>query len=656
MGTLFRKTLRRPIPQSAALVEKNGQRFARWRSRGKVVTAPVEEADGEQKVVVEIGTFYARFRDHTGQTVERSTGCRDETNARQKLAKWEREAEQINAGVIDAAVLEIARAAAGPLDNHIDAYEQALTAANVSAVYKANALRAVRRLKDELGFTSVREIRRDKLEQWLADAVSKGMGARTRNYYRDAIVRFANWLRDAGRLTSHDLNKLPKADERADPKRHRRALTPEEIARLLEVAARRPLEENQTVRRGKNKGQRSAELRPEVAERLLETGRERVLIYRTLICTGLRFGELRTLTVARLDLTPRAECIRLEAKNEKNRTGSTIPLRSDLAADLRAWIGEKNLNATATVFSVPAGLRRIFDRDMKAAGIPKRDERGRTIDVHAMRTTFGTLLSTSGTAPRTAQAAMRHSDIKLTMGVYTDPKLLDVRQAVENLPSITPQSTEVLKSVTSPAGPTHPECSHDCSETGGSEGDFLPPADTVVTASEHSGDGKKKRKNPGNVRKKAPVTTPVITGAVSGRRDLNPRPLAPQASALAKLRYGPMFRHVLCNCSSHERQPTILRQSIGSISDAVVRPSSWVGPRNSQSEPLQQFFPTVSLNPQLQTKSTQNRSDSSPHNPPVGETDDTASHHYPDALPRRWVRALDPSYRFCPKTSSSQAR
>jgi hypothetical protein len=31
---------------------------------------------------------------------------------------------------------------------------------------------------------------------------------------------------------------------------------------------------------------------------------------------------------------------------------------------------------------------------------------------------------------------MRHSDIKLTMGVYTDPKLLDVRGALDALPGL----------------------------------------------------------------------------------------------------------------------------------------------------------------------------------------------------------------------------
>jgi hypothetical protein len=79
---------------------------------------------------------------------------------------------------------------------------------------------------------------------------------------------------------------------------------------------------------------------------------------------------------------------------------------------------------------------RVFDRDLKLAGIPKRDERGRTLDVHALRTTFGTLLSRGGVPLRTAQAAMRHSDPSLTANVYTDPKLLDVAGALDALPSL----------------------------------------------------------------------------------------------------------------------------------------------------------------------------------------------------------------------------
>ena len=38
--------------------------------------------------------------------------------------------------------------------------------------------------------------------------------------------------------------------------------------------------------------------------------------------------------------------------------------------------------------------------------------------------------------PRTAQSAMRHSTIDLTMNTYTDPKLSDVAGAMESLPSL----------------------------------------------------------------------------------------------------------------------------------------------------------------------------------------------------------------------------
>jgi hypothetical protein len=101
--------------------------------------------------------------------------------------------------------------------------------------------------------------------------------------------------------------------------------------------------------------------------------------------------------------------------------GEAIPLR---------------LPPDTTPFVVPDQLCKILTRDLRLAGIPKRDDRGRTIDVHALRHTFGTLLSKAGVLPRTAQAAVRHSRIELTMEVYTDPRLLDVRGAIEALPTL----------------------------------------------------------------------------------------------------------------------------------------------------------------------------------------------------------------------------
>src|SRR4029079_12594683 len=60
----------------------------------------------------------------------------------------------------------------------------------------------------------------------------------------------------------------------------------------------------------------------------------------------------------------------------------------------------------------------------------------RTLDVHALRHSFCTFLSKGGVAPRIAQAAMRHSDIKLTMNTYTDETQLDVQAALSVLPAL----------------------------------------------------------------------------------------------------------------------------------------------------------------------------------------------------------------------------
>ncbi|CAN5306171.1 hypothetical protein BH10PLA2_BH10PLA2_22530 [soil metagenome] len=176
-------------------------------------------------------------------------------------------------------------------------------------------------------------------------------------------------------------------------------------------------------------------------------------------------GELASRTGAHLYLDYPVPFTSLDASDEKNREGNAILLREDLAADLKRWLDEKlrclqneALQAGATipvrlppdtpVINVPNKLVKILDRDLFAAGIARRvsvqgkwvmdnrDDRGRSHDVHALRTTFGTLLSKGGVAPRTAQAAMRHSDLKLTMGVYTDPRLLDVRGALDTLPAL----------------------------------------------------------------------------------------------------------------------------------------------------------------------------------------------------------------------------
>ncbi|MEL6715306.1 MAG: tyrosine-type recombinase/integrase, partial [Planctomycetota bacterium] len=124
--------------------------------------------------------------------------------------------------------------------------------------------------------------------------------------------------------------------------------------------------------------------------------------------------------------------------------------RKDLATDLRDWVASRlsserasatecgeapplRLPPTAPLLNVPTALIKIMDRDLAFAGIEKRDDLGRTVDVHALRHSFCTHLAKGAVPMRTGQAAMRHSDPRLTACTYTDPALLDVRAALDVL-------------------------------------------------------------------------------------------------------------------------------------------------------------------------------------------------------------------------------
>jgi integrase len=454
---VFKKTFTKPVPPGAETFVRKGERFARWKDRkGKARTAPLTTGkDGSDRLLIESPYYVAKYRDGAGVVQVVPTGCRDETAARRVLADLERRAELVRSNVISATEDAIGRHRTLHLTEHFDAYLASLEAAGCCGEHRSERRRQLDRLAADCRFATLADLDRGALESWLAVRARAGMGARTRNSYLASAIAFCNWCCEPGnrRLAANPFDRIPKANERADPRRQRRAMEEGELLRLLDVARERPLLDALTVRKGPRKGERYANVRPEVRERLRLLGRERALIYKTLVLTGLRKGELASLTAGQLSLDGPAAYAVLDAADEKNREGNAVPLRPDLAADLRDWLADKllrlqeaarsegepipaRLPADTPLFAVPDKLCKILDRDLRLAGIPKRDDRGRTLDVHALRHTFGTLMSKGGVAPRTAQAAMRHSKIDLTMSVYTDPKLLDVRGALDVLPAL----------------------------------------------------------------------------------------------------------------------------------------------------------------------------------------------------------------------------
>ncbi len=479
MATVFQKKVTRKMPADAERFVRKGAAFVRYRSKGKIKTAKVIVGkDGTERITVSIGTYLAKYRDARGLVCEVSTGCRDEDAARSVLADLIRREELIRGNVITREEAVIADHRATSLADHLADYVVTMQSAGRSQNHIHGTKRMVMRLIDECKFILLQDVRREPMERWLVERQKENMAARTRNSYRQALNGFLNWCIQCERLATNPLARVAKADENSDRRKTRRAMTEAELNQLLRVARDRPLAEygRFTVSVPKTTKKRAhwtyepltmdtlETCRERARERLNKNtafiamlerrGRERMLVYKTMVLTGLRCNELRSITRAQLLLDDAQPAIDLAAKDEKNRDGTLIPLRSDLADDLRTWIADEEtreasgnvLNLPATkgtddnrsVFYVADGLVKILDADLETAGIPKVDNRGRSLDVHALRTTFGTLLSRSGVAPRTAQAAMRHSRIDLTMNVYTDPRLLDVSGAVGALPTLNP--------------------------------------------------------------------------------------------------------------------------------------------------------------------------------------------------------------------------
>ncbi|MGA2265326.1 MAG: site-specific integrase [Phycisphaerae bacterium] len=458
MATVYRKIYPVPMPPGAEIIRLRGQRIARWiDGRGNEKTAPVTK--NGRKILHEAGCWYGRFRGADGRDTRVSTGCHDEQAARKVLSGLLAEVDKVRAGILTPQESQAARHTAKPISDHVAAYMAYLAAKTVrgrkvSASHRYNVARQLDRLVAECGFRRIGDITCQRVTKWLGDQTDRSDKApRTVLKYRASLTAFCKWAVREGRLAANLLARLPGVAIDED-RRKRRALTLAEITALLEAAATRPLRDALLIRRGVRKGQETAKVRPTERDRLIRLGRERALIYKTLIYSGLRKGELASLTVADLHLNDQHPYVELAAKNAKSGRGAKIPLRADLAAELREHLDSRlaqyrrqmlkdgrtevplALPGEMRLFDVPDDLVRIFDRDLAAAGIAKTDVDGKTVDVHSLRHTFATLLSKAGVVPRMAQELMRHSDIRLTMNTYTHLQLIDTAGAVELLPSV----------------------------------------------------------------------------------------------------------------------------------------------------------------------------------------------------------------------------
>ena len=319
-------------------------------------------------------------------------------------------------GVVDAKAEELTRRATLPLEAELQAYANKLTAADRKPKHITTTTGYIRTMADACGFATLGDITPDPVNRYAAELRESGRSARTVHAHLTAMKSFTRWLARHGKLPADPLASVSKPNPKADRRRERRPLLPDEWPWLRDAATH-----------GRDRGGMS--------------GPERALLYELALQTGLRAGELRSLTRGRLHLEGTTPCVTCRANSTKNAKPPRQHVTPDLADRLRDHARGKLTGAR--LFDMPpetdtADMLRADLADARTAYIDathhdpqqqqqqrreddflhERNHDGEVLDFHALRHTCGAWLAMRGVHPKAVQAVMRHSTITLTMDTY----------------------------------------------------------------------------------------------------------------------------------------------------------------------------------------------------------------------------------------------
>jgi len=235
---------------------------------------------------------------------------------------------------------------------------------------------------NRLGLTVLADVQGTlpRVEAVIRERLEAGKAPKTVANEIEALRALCEWCKQRGYLPNNPLDGLAPLD--TTPKSQRRALTPDEIRRLLDIVPA-----------------------------------DRRLMYRVALATGLRKRELQHLTKAHLD--PLRCGVHLDAAWTKSRKPGFSPLPRALFRALADSVADKP--DTAPLVAVSTNAARRLKKDLKAAGIPKWTPEGK-IDFHSLRVTAATLAIEAGANPKELQSLLRHATPDLSMNVYAQAR------------------------------------------------------------------------------------------------------------------------------------------------------------------------------------------------------------------------------------------
>jgi integrase len=324
-----------------------------------------------------------------------------------------------------------------PLVGHVKDYLAEVRSTTSSEDHQNEVARILGVFMRDSGAVILKDVTADRVSTYLSKLKS---GPTTRNMHRRILGTFLNWLEGVKRIERNPITRLSVRVAKKGKERQRRALNAEEIQALLQAALDYPLRSASVNRGGRNAkkkpAERPAKLKPATVARLQQRGRERWLMYRLAVLTGLRRAELSRLRVAHFDLDrqPFAQ-INFPGHLAKNHKPARILLVPSLAADLGQWVADTNKRPGDLLLSVPSrsNLAKLHKAHLALAGIPYADAEGRYADFHSLRKAANVLLRKAGIPPKERQLFLRHGKLELTTETYDDELATVIHDVVKAL-------------------------------------------------------------------------------------------------------------------------------------------------------------------------------------------------------------------------------
>jgi len=305
-----------------------------------------------------------------------------------------------------------------PLEQHIQDFCDSMENTDVTEKRVGAVEAKLKRIIKSCKFETWQDIKPKAVQNYLSRLRDSGKGVsnRTYNVYLQTIKQFCKWMVQNGRAAESPVQYLKGYNVNTDRRRVRRALSVDEVRRLLEATKAGP------VRYGMS-------------------GYERHLLYRVAIETGLRANELRSLVVGSFDF--KNHTVKVPSGYTKNKEEATQSLRPNTAVELKEFFKDKLPNVKAfggTYKALTGKTAKMLRADLKKAEIGYQDEANRYFDFHALRGETASLLAASGVHPKVAQSIMRHKDINLTMSLYTHTLRGQESEAISKLPDLSQPS------------------------------------------------------------------------------------------------------------------------------------------------------------------------------------------------------------------------